>query len=274
MVVPKAPRRLRLSFARGGRGTALATLHQEAPLRVLFPRPSAGDLLEAVLVNTSGGLVGGDRLETDLALGRGAEVLISSQAAEKAYGSAGPDVRIGITLEASDAAWLEWLPQETILFDRARLRRHTTVHLAPSARLLATDMVVFGRQAHGETLATGLFVDAWRIHRGSRLSWADTLRLEGDLQAPLKAPFGFAGARAIGLLIYAAADAGDWLECVRDRLATTPPHWGATSLPGLLVVRWLSRDPAVLRRQVADLAAALRQAIVGLPPRLPTTWWT
>lgn len=268
------PRRLRLSFARGERGTELASLHQEAPLRALFPRPSAGDLPEAVLVTTSGGLVGGDRLRIDIDARREAGVLVTSQAAEKVYRSAGPEVDVGVSITAAAGAWVEWLPQETILFDGARLRRRIELGLDPSARLLATDILVFGRLARGERLTTGRLLDAWRLHRGGRLCWADTLRLEGDLRRRLSSPFAFAGARAMATLIYAAADAHEWLEGVRAVLAAAPSRSGATSMPGVLIVRWLGPDPAVLRRQVAALAAYLRHAVAGLPPRLSTTWWT
>lgn len=267
-------RRLRLCFARGEGGTGLAVLHQEAPLRALFPRPSAGDLPEAVLVTTSGGLVGGDDLRIEIGVERDAGVLVTSQAAEKVYRSAGRAVAVAVTITAGPGAWVEWLPQETILFDGARLRRATDLHLDPSARLLATEILVFGRGARGESLTSGLLVDAWRLHQGERLSWADTLRLEGDLQRQLSAPFAFAGARAIATLIYAAGDADQWLNDVRVVLEATPPRWGATSLPGVLVARWLGPDPAVLRGQVGQLAAHLRHAVAGLPRRLPTSWWT
>jgi urease accessory protein len=274
MLATNPPRRLQLSFARAGGGTELVALRQESPLRALFPRPSAGDSPEAVLVTTSGGLVAGDRLKIEVEVGRDTSVLVTSQAAEKVYRSLGPEVNIDVALSASAGAWLEWLPQETILFDGSRLRRHTVVRLAPSARLLALDMVVFGRQAHGEDLRTGLLIDAWHLYRGERLSWADTLRLEGDLRRRLSAPFTFAGARAMATLIHVASDADAWLGEVRAVLAGAPPHWGATSLPGVLIVRGVSGDPSALRRQAGELAAHLRHVIGGQPCHLPTTWWT
>lgn len=272
--MPEPARRLHLTFAHTGDGTELVGLRQESPLRALFPRPSAGDLPEAVLVTTSGGLVGGDRLRIEIEAGPDAGALVTSQAAEKVYRSLGPEVEIDVALTLAAGAWLEWLPQETILFDGSRLRRRITLDLAPSARLLAVDMIVFGRQAHGEDLRSGLLVDAWRLHRGGRLCWADGLRLEGDLQQPLAAPFALAGARAMATLILVASDADVGLSEIRAIPPIEPSRWGATSLPGVLIARGLSIDPSALRRQLGERVARLREVVGGLPRRLPTAWWT
>ena len=130
--------------------TRLARLFQKAPLRVLMPRPAPGEPPCAVLLNTSGGIVGGDALQVEVRLEAGAAAVVTSQAAEKAYRSAGADATLDVALDLADGAWLEWLPQETILFDGARLRRRLRVDAAAQARLLAIDMLVFGRRARGE----------------------------------------------------------------------------------------------------------------------------
>jgi urease accessory protein len=127
--------------------TRLALLEQRTPSRALFPRVPAGEALEAVLVNTGGGVVGGDRLEIEVVAGAGTRLRVTSQAAEKVYRSAGPASTLEVHLVAGQAAWLEWLPQETILFDRCSFRRQILLDLGSAARVLAGEIVVLGRAA-------------------------------------------------------------------------------------------------------------------------------
>src|SRR5579883_3424381 len=125
-------------FARRGANTVLGHLYQRAPLRVLFPRPAPGDLPGATLLTTSGGLAGGDRLSLSIKAEAGAAGSVTAAAAEKIYRSLGPSVAMAVTLAAEEGGWLEYIPQETILFDGARLERRITSSLAPNARLLAS----------------------------------------------------------------------------------------------------------------------------------------
>ncbi len=263
-----------IGFARGGQGTRLARLYQQAPLRVLFPHAPAGDPPHAVLVTTSGGLVGGDRLEVEIGTAQNAMALVTTQAAEKVYRSTGASATLEVALQASTGAWLEWCPQETILFDRARLRRSTVLQLEPGARVLAGEILVFGRRAHGEQLRTGSLRDLWQVRVDHRLVWADALRLEGDLAAQLAAPFGFAGATACATLIYAGADAARWLEPMHDLVAgdRAGQRSGVTCLPGLLLCRWLAEDAARLRARFMRAWTGLRHAAAGLPATAPATW--
>jgi urease accessory protein UreH len=196
----------RFVFIRRGT-TRLARLFQKAPLRVLMPRPAPGEPPCAVLLNTSGGIVGGDALRVEVRLEAGAAAVITSQAAEKAYRSAGADATLDVTLDLADGAWLEWLPQETILFDGARLRRRLRIDAAAQARLVATDMLVFGRRARGERFQSGFLYDRWEVRIGRRLAWVEALHLTPDPGALLDARFGFAGAGAAATAIYVAPDA-------------------------------------------------------------------
>ena len=264
----------RIGFAARASHSRLASLYQQAPLRVLLPRAPAGEPPHAVLVTTSGGLVGGDRLEVEIDIGPDATALVTTQAAEKVYRSAGPEARLAVTLKGNARAWLEWLPQETILFESARLRRVTTLELDRQARVIAGEILVFGRRAHGERLQTGSLHDAWQVRIDQRLAWADALRLEGDIAAQLAAPFGFAGASAIATLLYVGADAASLLAAMRDLLP--PPdvdlRAGVTCLPGMLVTRWLSTDAARLRASFTGAWTALRHAAAGLPATAPANW--
>jgi urease accessory protein len=252
--------------------TRLALLEQRTPLRVLFPRAPAGEVPELVLINTGGGIVGGDRLAIEVVAGAGTRLRATSQAAEKVYRSAGPASTLQIRLSVGPDAWLEWLPQETILFDRCSFRRQLLLELAPSAQALAGEITVLGRAAHGERLRSGSIRDRWQVHSHGRLLWADTLRLEGGLETCLEGPFGFAGARASALLVYAGEDAGRWLEPARALIGGGGVSAGVSCLPGVLIARWLGPDAALLRRAYGAFAARLRALIAGLPERLPTVW--
>ena len=228
--------------------------------------------MEAVLINTGGGVVGGDRLQVEVVAGPGTRLRATSQAAEKVYRSAGPACTLDVRLVASADAWLEWLPQETILFDRCSFRRQILLELASSARALAGEITVLGRAAHGERLRSGSVRDRWQVRRDGRLLWADALRLEGELGACLEAPFGLAGARALATLVYVAEDARSSLEPARALIGADGVTAGVTCLPGVLIGRWLSTDAAALRRAYGAFAARLRALVAGLPERLPTVW--
>ncbi|MCW0234865.1 MAG: urease accessory protein UreD [Ferrovibrio sp.] len=268
---------LRLRFADDAGTTRLADLYQSDPCRALLPASDPGEPLTAILITTAGGLTGGDRLRLAAMVDAGADALCTPQAAEKIYRAADQQAAaIDLTLEVGANAALEWLPQEMILFDGARLERRVGVALAAGARLLAGDITVFGRTAHGERFAGGSLFDRWQVRRDGRLVWTDSTRLEGDTAALLDHPAGFAGAVAQALILYQAPDA----VAARDRLRSLEigePHgpgngnWGATVIDGLLLVRLLDRDAARLRRVFAHLWSALRPGL-GHRPAMPRLW--
>lgn len=270
-----------LGFARSDGKSRLIHLHQHEPLRVLFPTAAAGDAPLAALVTTSGGLVGGDSLDISVAVGTGAAATVTAQAAEKVYRSDGPDCTIRVELSVDDGGWLEWLPQETILFEGARLRRETIVDVTSTARLMAGEILIFGRTASGERLTRGLVRDAWEVRRGGRLVWADALHMDGDLAATLADPACFNGAVSCATLIYSGPDAGEWVGFARELIdeAEAPPgarnEWprvAATCVCGLLLVRWVGRDAQKLRASYGRFWAAFRHRIGGLNRGLPRLW--
>jgi len=261
-----------LCLAHGEGGTAIRQLYQKTPCRLLFPRVEAGDCLTAVLLTTTGGLTGGDSLALAFAAERNAAATLTTQAAEKIYRSLGSDARIALSLRAAEGAWLEWLPQETILFEGARLARRAEADVALGGRLLAGEMVVLGRTARGERLSYGRLHDAWRVRRGGRLVWADALHLDGALAPLLAHPAGCDGAIAVATLLYAADDAPRWLEAARDFLGNALSHAAATVVNGVLLARLIGREAQAVREDFAHLACSLRQAIAGFPARLPRVW--
>ncbi|MBZ9647239.1 urease accessory protein UreD [Sphingobium sp. 3R8] len=243
---------------------------QVAPARLLFPDGREGDFPLAVTVTTSGGLTGGDRLALDVIVDPGAAATIVPQAAEKLYRALDEDepTRIDTRISIGAGATCEWLAQEAILFDRSRMRRTLEANLAPDARMLAMETLVLGRGAMGESYTSGLIHEAWRIRRDGRLVWADTLHVEGDFASQGRAPFGFGDAIAIATLVYAGADAGDYLDLARSLFEG--PGAGATSFDGLLILRLTAADPQALRKDVMRAAGILRAAIFGLSPTMPT----
>ncbi len=251
--------------------TRLAELWHHEPMRVLLPEPIDDALPHVVLLNTSGGLVGGDRVAVKVTLDARARALVTGQAAEKVYRSAGADVTITNQLEIGEGGWLEWLPQETILFDRSRLRRRLTLDLAATARAMAGEIIVFGRRARGEVISDLVLHDSWTVHRAGKLVWADALRLDRDAPAILASPFGFDGAAAMATLVYAAVDAAAQLDAVREVLAEEQGI-AATGLGEILLVRGLATDVPALRRSFARLWCLLRSRAGGLPARLPRLW--
>lgn len=261
-------------FARRRGGTSLVSLYQHDPLRVLFPTPPAGEIATAIVVTTSGGLVGGDRLAVRIAAGDGTAALVTAQAAEKIYRSAGLDCRIDMRLAAGSGAWLEWLPQETIMFEGARFRRRTAIEAAPGARVLAGEIAVFGRVAMGERLTAGLLRDAWEVRRDGRLVWADALHVTGDIAAVLAHPAGFGGAAACATAVYVADDAAARLDLARALLdgGGDGVRAAATVVNGVLGVRWTAGEAAALRRAFGTFWGDFRHALADLPDRLPRLW--
>lgn len=267
-----------LGFRAEGGPTRLAYLYQRDPLRVLFPTPEPGDARLATLVTTSGGLVAGDRITIDIRLAAGAVAHVTTAAAEKIYRSGGgATTEIAQSFAVASGARLEYLPAETILFDGARLRRHALLELAPGAGFLGGGILVFGRRARGEGFTRGLLHERWEISRDGALVWGDAQHLEGDVAALIDDPACFAGAAACATLLLAppAGDPGRFVEAARavqQQAAVAGLHAGVTAVGSLLVARWLGPDPPALRRAYADLACHLRQAAMGLPPRLPRLW--
>ncbi len=180
-------------------------LHESGSLRVRFPSPEAQGL-SAVLVNTAGGIAGGDRFDIDIATGEGSRLTVTTAAAEKIYRAQGPAAQVNIALEGSAGSHLAWLPQETILFNRARVERRIDIDLAESASLLLCEIVIFGRGAMGEKMLQGEFVDRWRLRRGGRLVFAETVRLDGDIGEKLAKPAIANGGVAIGTALIVPGD--------------------------------------------------------------------
>lgn len=237
-------------------------------MRVLFPRPAKGDPITAVLTTVSGGIAGGDRVAVEIDVGDGADALILAQAAEKIYRAADPDpARIGLAMRAGTNAALEYMPQETILFDGARLHRRTTLNLSRSSRVLAGEIAVFGRGAMGETVRDCTFRETWRVRIEARTVWRDAFALSPEVR---QSRFGLNGATAMGTIVCTAQDTIGLRDAVRAHV----PKDGAVAVAAgcigpLLLVRFLGRDPAALRHAYFETWSRLRSTTLHRPAKLP-----
>jgi urease accessory protein len=273
--IPSAPSRafagaVEIAFRCRADRTEIGHLYQQSPLRALFPDTPDEPLPLAVLVNAAGGLVGGDRMSSSIRMEEGSAAVVTMQAAEKVYRSTGADTTVSNQLSVAPGAWLEWLPQETIVFDQARLRRTMRIDLEGDGAVLAGEILVFGRTARGERVTSGLVRDAWEVRHDGRLIWADALHLEDGIAAALADAACFDGCIGYATLSYAAGDAGEKLEILRAAIDGEGLQ-GATCTGPLLIARWLSREPHRLRESFARGWCALRQSR-GLPARLPRIW--
>ncbi|MDE1146948.1 MAG: urease accessory protein UreD [Azospirillaceae bacterium] len=239
--------------------TRLDRLYQSGSARLRLPK---GPGLEGVLINTGGGLTGGDVLETEVIVPVGARATVTTQAAEKIYRASGGEAVVLNQLTVGGR--LDWLPQETILFDGARLARRLDVDMDAGATLLAVESVVFGRTARGERVTSGLFRDDWRIRRDGRLAYADRVRLSGDIDAQLSRPAVAARARAAASCLYVAPDAEAQVDAVRGLLGGVSA--GASAWNGLLALRLVAADGQALLRALAPVIEFLR----GMP--VPRVW--
>lgn len=253
----------------------LSDLAQSSPCRALLPHIDGRRHAEVVFANTAGGVAGGDRLRWAFAVDGATTGLATTQAAEKIYRALDTDARIETQLRGRAGARIEWLPQETILFDGARLDRRTDIDLSLDARLTALECLVFGRSGHGETLRTGRLRDAWRVRVDGRLVWADSLRLDGPMDVLLgrRSLLDRAGACATLIQIGPPAELAD--ICARIRNAAQPDpaiRIGAGIVGPVLVCRLLAPAASAVRRAVAGLLALLRQGTAAEAVPLPRQW--
>jgi urease accessory protein len=254
---------LRLSFKRRGAVTVLDGLRQEGCLKARFPR---SDGAEAVLLNTSGGVAGGDVLGTVVAAGPGTRASVATQAAERFYRALpGTTALVGNEIEVAAGAALEWLPQESIFFDGCSVRRTLRVAMAGDASFLGVESLVFGRRAMGETVRRAEIHDLIEIRRAGRLLLHDRVRLIGDVAAALRRRAIGAGSCAVATVVYVAVDAEVRLETVREGLAGFDA--GASAWDGMLLARVVAPDAACLRAAVMAALAILRHG-----RRLPRVW--
>jgi urease accessory protein len=238
----------------------------------MFPRSGHCSVEEAVIINTGGGVAGGDRLEVSVATLPGASIAMTSQAAEKVYRALHDPARVTTRLKAHESTRLAWLPQETIVFNWARLHRTTEIELFSGAELLALEWLVLGRAAHGEIVVAGSILDEWRVKTDGRLIWADSFRFEHDVFMNMRRKALLSNFSSIATLVYFGPDLNRKLEFLREILSSLGCDCAVTLVSGLIVARFAAE-------QSSDLKLALRnflqqfELIAGSGPfRVPKMW--
>jgi urease accessory protein len=255
---------VRLSASLGEGRVRVADLAQSGCGRLLFPAVAETAALEAVVVNTSGGLTGGDRFEIAARVEAGASLVLTTQACEKIYRSSGGDAVVATRLTLAAGTQLSWVPQETILFERSELSRTLHVEMAETAKLVVVEAVLLGRRASGETIREIRFRDSWRVRRGGRLVFAEEMRLGEDLTAALAGRATLAGAAGFATVLVVAKDAETRLADLRRLTIDEAVECGFSSFDGLCLGRLVAQDGASLR---TGLVCVL-QALGGAVPRV------
>lgn len=256
----RADELIKATFVRAGRRTSLGRVHEAGGLRLRLPNVLRGlhPDCEAVCINTGGGMVGGDKARYAFTAERGAAVTITTQSAEKIYRATDRPTAVDVNLALAAESTIEWLPQETILYDAIALHRRLNVALEQDATLLLVESLVFGRLAMGETVHSGSLRDRWRIRRSGRLVFAEDFRLEGPIAALLNRPAVGFGARAVATVLLVCPGAEQRLDAVRAVLAEGSAETAASAWDGILTVRALSPSPDRLRATILATLQVLR----------------
>ena len=253
-------------------GARIVEVFQRSPIRIMIPRVAGSAVEEAVFINTSGGIAGGDRLDCNVTALAEASIAVTSQAAEKVYRALNEPARIATKLKACEAAKLAWLPQETIIFNWARLSRKTEIDVASGAELLALEWLVLGRAAHGEDMVGGHISDTWHVKKDGRLIWADCFRATDGTFPNLKRNALLSSCKAIGTLIYFGPDFAARLEFFRGIAASLKCHCAATCVSGLIVVRLAAPLSSDLSLALRTLLQQFSQQFGPGPFRVPKMW--
>ncbi|OJF97824.1 urease accessory protein UreD [Pararhizobium antarcticum] len=248
--------------------TRLAELYQEGCAKIRLPESFDGTM-EAVLINSSGGLTGGDRMDWSFASGEGTQLTLTTQACEKIYKASADTAGVATRIEVGPGASVNWLPQETILFERASLSRRLEVDIADGGQFLAVEAVLLGRTAMGEAMETGLFQDCWRIRKSGALIHAENMRLSGDVGALTQGAAVLGGKVAFATIFYTGPDCEALVAGLRRLLGNASGGVSQYQVAGedKLVARLAAKDGFALRKILIPLISHLRK---GAP--VPKVW--
>jgi urease accessory protein len=257
--------RVALTVAATPLGTVRTRVHESGALRLRFPNSQTKDALDAVIVNTAGGMAGGDRFDLDVEVGADARLTVTTAAAEKVYRSLGPPTEITVKLDVEANAALVWLPQLMIGFDQMRLRRTIEVSLARTARLLLAEATVFGRSAMGEIVRDGHFLDRRRVRLNGVLVFAETIGIDGDIARCLAESAVAKRGVAVASILKIPGNA-ECAAAVRSIQESFAGEVGISAWNGVAVARLVAPDGATLQRDLISVLNALDAA------PLPRLW--
>jgi urease accessory protein len=262
----------RIVLSGSEKGTRIEDVFERSPIRIMFPRIGGHPVEEAVLINTGGGVAGGDRLECSVTALPGASIAVTSQAAEKVYRALDAPARVATTLKAHESARLAWLPQETIVFNAARIHRTTEIEIFAGAHLLALEWLVLGRAAHGEIVVAGSVSDGWRVRKDGRLIWADSFRITDEIFPHLKTKSLLSNCTAIATLIYFGLDLDKRLDFLREIIPSLGCTCAATLVSGLIVVRFAAKQCSDLKLALRSFLQQFEPEVGSGPFRVPKMW--
>src|ERR1700756_3462342 len=262
----------RIVLSGSEKGTRIEDVFERSPIRIMFPRIGGHPVEEAVLINTGGGVAGGDRLECSVTALPGASIAVTSQAAEKVYRALDAPARVATPLKAHEFARLAWLPQETIVFNAARIHRTTEIELFAGAQLLALEWLVLGRAAHGEIVVAGSVSDGWRVRKDGRLIWADSFRITDEIFPHLKTKALLSNCTAIATLIYFGLDLDKRLDFLREIIPSLGCTCAATLVSGLIVVRFAAKQCSDLKLALRSFLQQFEPEVGSGPFRVPKMW--
>jgi urease accessory protein len=254
------------------RGTRIVDVYQKFPIGLVFPRIGDDLVKEAVIINSSGGTAGGDRLEIEVVALNNASVAVTTQAAEKIYRALDRPAQVATKLKACGTSKLAWLPQETIVFNQARVRRQTEIELCSGAELIALEWLVLGRAARGEEVVSGHISDSWRIKRDGHLIWADGFRVSDEVFASLHREALLSNWKAIGTLIYFGPSLDTRLRILREIAASLDCHCAATIVGAIIIVRVAAGAGSDLRRGLRSLLEQFSRELGPGPFGVPKMW--
>jgi urease accessory protein len=262
----------RVVFTGEGTSARIADIYQKFPIRLLFPKIDDRSCTEVVIINSSGGVAGGDRLEIEVVALDRASISITTQAAEKIYRALDRPARISTKLKASESAKLAWIPQETIVFDGARIARQTEIELCSGAEIIALEWLVLGRMESGEEVLSGHILDSWRIRLDGRLVWADGFLVADETFGHLHRRALLSRWKAVGTLIYFGPRLDARLGALREIAASLDCQCAATIVGTIIIVRVAAVASADLKRGLRDLLDRFSLELGPGPFGVPKMW--
>ena len=254
------------------KGFRIVDVFQQSPIRIIFPRIGRAAVEEAVLINTAGGVAGGDWLECTVTALANASIAVTSQAAEKVYRALSEPAHVATKLKAHAGARLAWLPQETIVFNWGRICRDTDIEFSSGAEFLALEWLVLGRAAHGEEVVGGHISDSWRVKKDGSLIWADSFRVTDAVFPHLRSRALLSDCKAVATLIYFGPSPQTRLEFFRDMASSPGCQSAATSVGGLIIARFAATASSDLRLALRSVLRQFGREFGPGPFREPKMW--
>jgi urease accessory protein len=263
---------LELVYAKRSDKTIIAQRKHLGPLTVQRPFYPEVDVCHSYVLHPPGGVVGGDRLQLAVTVESGAHALITTPASAKFYRSQGATAQQQQRLCVKDGAVLEYLPQDTILFDACQVSTTTRVDLTAAAKFAGWEILCQGRPASGEKFSHGQCRQAYEMYREGKPLVIERTHLQGNTQLQ-SAKWGLANYPVLGTMLVSDANA-QLLEQARQIHVDCAALFSATLINGVLVCRYLGYQGIEARECFAQVWAAIRPQWIGREACRPRIWDT